>query len=483
MDIRMHRTALALATGLSLLPVATAQKTLRERSSGLQVSEPDQHDIDLRTTPVVRAVQKAADSVVSIYINRANALPNGETLTEGQGSGVILDDSGFLITNWHVVAPVLLGDGSQVLIKLKDGRARAAKVLSSSPDRDLALLQMQLQGNEKVKPVEIGRSAGLMIGETTIAIGNPQGHANTVTSGVLSAIGRSIKVRAPDGNVRPYSGLLQTDAAINPGNSGGALLDITGKLIGINNAMMQGAENISFAIPVDTVREVFEHELIQSDSFAMSSDAAWLGLSVADQDGAVVVTDVVAEGPAARAGVQRGDVLAAVGDAAVKTSLDYLRRALSATPQQPFPLHLRRGHTPIDVAPVPLSRTQLTILALTGLDLQEITAEDDPTAVQKASRAFSRGLRRPVQLPAVLRVNRVEPRSPAADLQLSTGDVVLAVVGVDAFRRKVDVRLDSTRDFATYLRQNAGGSLELVILRGEQDLVGRLDVRARESRR
>ena len=177
-----------------------------QRATGLQVAEPDAADRELRMTPVVRAVQKAADSVVSIYVNhKQGTFAGNRMVNEGQGSGVILDESGFVITNWHVVASTLDQDDYAIQIKLKDGRARDARVVSSSSQQDLALLQMQLEKGEHVKPVEIGRSADLMIGETLVAIGNPQGHANTVTQGVLSATGRSIRALGPDRVPRDYT--------------------------------------------------------------------------------------------------------------------------------------------------------------------------------------------------------------------------------------------------------------------------------------
>src|SRR5690606_1919748 len=127
---------------------------------------PDEHERDLRMTPVVRAVQRARDSVVSVYLQSPQALARGAG-SEGQGSGVILDERGLVITNWHVVAP-LLDDGGPRLsasVKLRDGRTRPAHVLSSSASRDLALLQIALEPGETVQAAEIGRSADLMIGE------------------------------------------------------------------------------------------------------------------------------------------------------------------------------------------------------------------------------------------------------------------------------------------------------------------------------
>ena len=298
-----------LTVAPGILPAQDDQR-VSERGSTLQVVEPNEVERNLRMTPVVRAVQRTADSVVSIYLQAQN----GEgTVTRGQGSGVILDESGLLITNWHVIWPLVDprvdSAGMFAEVKLRDGRARRATVLSHSDAHDLALLQIQLQGEEKFVPATIGRSSDLMIGETMIAIGNPQGHANTVTTGVLSATGRTIKLRAPDGQVREYTELMQTDAAINGGNSGGALLDITGKLVGINNAMATGAENIGFAIPMDLVRDVFESELTQSESFSIANDTPWLGLRLVEAEGQVRIADVAKGSPADHAGIQSGDIL------------------------------------------------------------------------------------------------------------------------------------------------------------------------------
>jgi serine protease Do len=399
-------------------------------------------------------------------------------VTEGQGSGVILDEGGFVITNWHVVAPIVLGQGYVAQVRLRDGRTRAARVLSSSAEHDLALLQMELQAGEKVKPVEIGRSADLMIGETTIAIGNPQGHANTVTSGVLSATGRSIRVRAPDNVVREYKELLQTDAAINQGNSGGALLDITGKLIGINNAMAMGAQDIGFAIPVDTVRQVFESELIRSGSFADSADAAWLGVQMEEGDRGLVVRDVVANGPAAEAGIAKGDLIVGVADAPVHSMLDYARRMLSATPGNTLELTVAHGNARRRVQLHPATRQDFLLSAMTGFTVEQVSAEQDPDLVERATQAFYRGTRygRVPILPSVLRVKSVQPDTPAQSLGLQRGDVILSVTGTGP-RGDRDQYADSPRTLADLLRQRAGSGARLVVLRGREDLTGVLDVR------
>ena len=458
---------------------------LVERSSSLlQVVEPDADERTLRMTPVVRAVQRAKDCVVSVYIQAAQAMRGG-LVTEGQGSGVILDERGLAITNWHVVAPVLQDHTGrlELHVKLRDGRSRPARVLSASAARDLALLQLTLEAGETVQAAEIGRSADMMIGETVIAIGNPQGHANTVTTGVLSANGRTIQVRSPDG-VRSYSDLLQTDAAINQGNSGGALLDITGKLIGINNAMAMGAENIGFAIPMDVVRDVFEQELLQSDSFALADDAAWLGLEIGEATDGVVVTEVVPDSPAAAVGLERGDVLTAIADQPVQTPVDYLRRIVTARPFEPLPLHLRRDDRALRLVPVPVTRADSVTLATLGIEFEEITADHDPALAEKATRAFYRGKRvygSVTLFPGVLRVANVQKGSPADAVGLQPGDVMLAVYAPARLGMR-EVPITSRGELARLLQAQRGRSLRIAILRGDDDLTGVVDVRGASVR-
>jgi serine protease Do len=484
------RSFLPLLLGAAFCAPAAAQTPsgLAQRGTTLQVVEPDANDLELRMTPVVRAVQRAADSVVSVYL-QTPAQPGRRPITQGQGSGVILDDSGLVITNWHVVAQALEGEAVGIPIgievKLRDGRVLKAQIISSSPTRDLALLQLRLEGNEKVKPVDIGRSGDLMIGETLIAIGNPQGHANTVTSGVLSATGREIQVRDPvNGQPREYRDLLQTDAAINQGNSGGALLDITGKLVGINNAMAMGAENIGFAIPMDLVREVFEKELVRSSSFADAADSAWIGIDVADQDGAVVVTQVLAGSPAAGAGVQKGDVLAGVGEQPIRSGLDYQRHLVEAPVRQPFTMDLRRGKESLQVAPVPITATNGRILKLVGIGFEEVTSDIDPELLRKATLAVYRGtnLRRVPLLNRVLRVQYIQPGSPSEAIGLQVGDVVpSALLRDDRFGLRWRAVV-SIGDFAAALRDHEGNNLKISVLRGDEDLEGTLEVRNPRAR-
>lgn len=471
------RTLIPLLSPLVLLlatPIKSQGRSLTERGSPLQVVEPDEDDRALRTTPVVRAVQRAADSVVSIYLQ--NQLARRQPVTEGQGSGVLLDDSGLVITNWHVIAPVLLAERVRsygVLVKLRDGRERSARVLSSTPTRDLALLQLKLEGDERVQPIEIGRSSDLMIGETVIAIGNPQGQANTVTSGVLSATGRSIQVRAPDGVVREYQDLLQTDAAINQGNSGGALLDITGRLVGINNAMSAGAENIGFAIPMDVVRKEFQRELLQSTSFVANGSAPWLGLEVADRDGAVIVDQVMPGGPAQRAGLRAGDVLRKIGDREVRSSIDYLRHFFDLSEARSVEISVDRSDRPLRMQAQPISRADGAILMGMGVTMEEIDVDENRRLVRDATYAFYRGsgLRRVALFPAVLRVTEVLPGSAADRTGLEQGDLILGVVAPGRFGER-ELPLNSRLDLARLCQEQRGKEIKFIVLRGERDLIG-----------
>ena len=365
----------------------------------------------------------------------------------------------------------------RVEVRLKDGRRYNAAIMSSSPDADLALLQLALNEGDTVKPAVIGDSDSLMVGETVIAIGNPQGHANTVTQGVLSATGRNITVRTPTGR-RTYRGLLQTDAAINEGNSGGALLDITGKLIGINNAMAYNSENIGFAIPVDRVREVFENDLLSSKNLTAAWTSAWLGVQVANRDDSVFVTEVQPLSPAKRAGVQVGDRLLQVGRVPIRNTLDYTRRLLVARVGEAFPLQVQRGGRVVSLSPIPESYSRGQILDMAGMTMDEITWEQDEELVRKATLAFyeGSGLSRVRPLPLVLRVRQIERGGPADDLGLQEGDILLALLTTSRYGPQ-EVRLDSAGDLARNLQRYRGREVHIWVLQDGEVKEGDLPVR------
>ena len=196
-----------------------------------------------RKSPVVIAVQKTRDSIVSVQGARTGLLPR-------VGSGVIVDEGGIVVTNCHVV-----GAAKSVMVRLADGSQVKATVIAAEKAWDLAILK--LDTDKKLKALSLGAIDDLMVGETVIAIGNPYGYTNTVSTGIISALNREITI--PTGDV--LTGLIQTDASINPGNSGGALLNINGELIGINVALRDRARGIAFALNASTVKTVLQKHL------------------------------------------------------------------------------------------------------------------------------------------------------------------------------------------------------------------------------
>jgi hypothetical protein len=293
---------------------------------------------------------------------------------------------------------------------------------------------------------------------------------------VLSATGRTIRVRAPDGVIRDYADLIQTDAAINEGNSGGALLDITGRLVGINNAMAKGAENIGFAIPMDLVREVFETELTQSGSFAVTLDAPWLGIEVRQRGTDVVIASVLVDSPAGHAGIEAGDVLLDARGQPVRRSIDYQRMLVSAPLGEPFALVVRRGDHRVDHAPVPCTFTEWLLLRALGCAFDEVTLEQEPELLEAVTREFyGQSRSRVAAFPSTLRVRTVAPDSPAAGV-LQPGDTVFACV-VRSLFNEVDLPLTTRRELHERVGTNRTRAIKLAFLRDGKDYYTTLEVR------
>jgi S1-C subfamily serine protease len=244
----------------------------------------------------------------------------------GMGSGVAISPDGLIVTNDHVV------DGASALeVIFPDGRQLTANVIGADRDTDLALLKAHGAG---LAAATLGDSATLRRGQIAVAIGNPLGFDSTVTAGVVSALGRSLMSRSG----RPIEDVIQTDAALNPGNSGGALVSSAGDVIGINTAMIRGAQGICFAVASNTVRlvvsEILQHGAVRRAWLGVGVDKVALPRRVADAAGldmrsAVVLHSIVPDGPAARAGLVAGDILLSLG--AIPTSgPDVVLRVLSA---------------------------------------------------------------------------------------------------------------------------------------------------------
>ncbi len=303
-----------------------------------------------RRTPLVAAVERIGPAVVNISaerIVRQRADPLEEFFlwgspdrrergyrAESLGSGVVIDPSGIVITNDHVVQ-----GASRIVVTTADGKAYEAKVEGADADNDLAVLTVKAKGLTAAK---LGTTADLLIGETVVAVGNPFGLSNSVTAGIVSAVRRT--VRGETG--RTYTDFIQTDAAINPGNSGGALANILGELIGINTAIVGGANTIGFAIPVERARRIAD-ELLRFGEVK----PVWVGLrgeTITEDDRlssrgkGFRIRSVWPNSPAEKAGLALEDVIVAVDGRRVETREDFETAVVSAGPGKSLAVTYRR---------------------------------------------------------------------------------------------------------------------------------------------
>ncbi len=311
------------------------------------------------------AARKAAPAVVSINTSKAVRHPRsndpwfqfffGDQGTQeqtGLGSGVIISPDGYILTNNHVVE-----GADDIEVTLPDSRQAKASVIGTDPETDLAILKIAL---DKLPVIVLGNSDQLDVGDQVLAIGNPFGVGQTVTSGIVSALGRSQL------GINTFENFIQTDAAINPGNSGGALVDVYGNLMGINTAIYSrsgGSTGIGFAIPVSTAKMVLDS--IVKDGHVTRG---WIGVEpnelspeLAETFGVkagagVIVTGVLQAGPAAQAGMRPGDVILQVGDKPVRTVSELLTTVASLTPGTAADFLLRRGDGEVTIKVTPTAR-------------------------------------------------------------------------------------------------------------------------------
>jgi len=311
------------------------------------------------------AVRRAAPAVVSITASKATLRKGGRdawqdyffgkpgsSLQTGLGSGVLVSPEGYLLTNHHVVE-----GADDIEVTLSDGRSASAKLVGTDADSDLALLKVSLDGTVPVIP--LGDMAQLSVGDPVLAIGNPFNVGQTVTSGIVSALDRNQL------GLSTIENFIQTDAAINPGNSGGALVDAEGRLVGINTAIFSrsgGSMGIGFAIPVDIAREVMT-SLIRDGEVTRG----WIGVQPRDLTPefadsfqlpvhqGVLVTGVLREGPAAKAGLKPGDVVTAIGGMKVTNTQQLLRAVGALKPPASAALDVQRGSQSMTIV-VPVAK-------------------------------------------------------------------------------------------------------------------------------
>ncbi len=295
----------------------------------------------LRSSETVRAVQRVAPAVIAITTRRKlldNPLrkspwgsyyryPDDLVFAVGLGSGVIIDPAGYALTNEHVISRA-----DDIRVKLFDGRHLEAKVVGATPALDLAVLK--IDSDKPLPAAPLGRSSDLIPGETAIAIGNPHGLDQSVTRGVISAQRRTFP-----SNARSFVSYVQTDAPLHPGNSGGPLVNIVGEVVGINTALFKAGSAIGLAVPMDVARQVYRD--IRRYGRMRSAE---LGLKVGfTADKAVRITQVTPRGPAARAGIQKGDLLFGLRGFRIKDRRTYWRVVRGLVVGERVDVHLKRG--------------------------------------------------------------------------------------------------------------------------------------------
>jgi Do/DeqQ family serine protease len=267
----------------------------------------------------------------------------------GLGSGVIVSADGYILTNNHVVE-----GADEIDVTLNDSRHARGKVIGTDPDTDLAVLKIEL---DKLPAIVLGNSDELLVGDQVLAIGNPFGVGQTVTSGIVSALGRNQL------GINTFENFIQTDAAINPGNSGGALIDVNGNLQGINTAIYSrsgGSMGIGFAIPVSTAKQVLE-DIVKEGKVTRG----WIGVEpnelspeLAETFGVkarkgVIITGVLQNGPAARAGVRPGDVITGVGEKQIGNVQELLTAVAALKPGNAARFALQRGSDKMELDVTP----------------------------------------------------------------------------------------------------------------------------------
>jgi len=290
--------------------------------AGPRVAATDDDLLDAYSNAVVGAAGRVSPCVVNIEVTQTR---DGQGESHGSGSGFILTPDGFVITNSHVVH-----DASQLTVTLADGRKSSAMLIGDDPDTDLGVIRIAADG---LVPATLGDSDQLLVGQLVVAIGSPYGFQRTVTAGVVSAVGRSL--RAYSG--RLMDNIIQTDAALNPGNSGGPLVNSRGEVVGVNTATILPAQGLCFAIAINTVK--FVVNLLMRDGHVRRAYIGVGGQNVPllrrvvrfhglEVESGILVVSLEANSPAQRAGLKEGDVIVGFDDKPV-ASIDDLHRLLT----------------------------------------------------------------------------------------------------------------------------------------------------------
>ena len=375
----------------------------------------------------------------------------------GLGSGVIISSDGYILTNNHVV------DGAtDVRVTMPDRREYKATVIGTDAKTDIALIKIDASN---LPAITIGNSAKLQIGDEVLAIGNPYGVGQTVTMGIVSATGRTGL------GIEEYEDFIQTDASINPGNSGGALVNDRGELVGINTAILSGNsggnQGIGFAVPVNLARQVMDQ--IETHGHVTRS---YLGVTVQEVTPAIakaiglngpegaLVSNVSPGSPAAKAGLEAGDVILSINGDSIAESNQLRMQVSMMSPNQSVKLKIFRNGQTRDVA-VQISEMPGEKVAKAAADSDSTDASLQGVSVQNLDARTARQLGLPPSAKGVV-VTDVDPASPAASAGLKEGDVIQEVN-----RQPVA----NSGDFARAVKKSNGGSLLLVNRGGDKVFV------------
>ena len=362
------------------------------------------------------------------------------------GSGVIIDGKrGFILTNKHVILK-----SKTITVTLKDGREFTAQIVGADSDSDLAVLR--ISSATALPDITMGDSSNLMIGETVIAIGNPFGFSNTVTTGVISATNRSVRT---DDMV--YHDFIQTDASINPGNSGGPLLNINGELVGINTAIYAKAQGIGFAIPINTAKRIVSDLLRYGEVIP-----AWIGITIQDinEDLArylkasathgVLVKKAEKIGPAREAGIREGDIIVSINTKDITSEKDFQKSMNALSPGEKIDITVWRDGKTKKVS-VKTSVFPKELALDLAYDLLGISVEDLSTKNRDTYRALAKQ--------GVL-ISDVRRQSFLAHIGARPGDVI---------RQIDDIPIKNIKDFKrAIIKYRQKNSLVMVLQRGDQ---------------
>jgi len=374
--------------------------------------------VNISTTRLVRA-QGSGDPAEDFFRQFfGEGLPQRLQKQQSLGSGFIISEDGYIVTNAHVVQ-----QANEISVKLSSGDQYAAKIIGTDPKTDVALIKIEAKNSLPV--MQLGDSEVIEVGDWVVAIGNPFGLAETVTVGIVSAKGRAI-------GAGPYDDFIQTDASINPGNSGGPLLNIQGQVVGINSAIFSrsgGSVGIGFAIPINLARRIIDE--LRSHGKVVR---AWLGIQIQELTPALaqsfglerptgaLVVGIEPDGPAARAGIERGDVVVAVDGVEVREGHQLLVMVQKAGIGNTAELTVLRDGARLAVDVKVEAQRQPTKAAAD--EVEESTdwgiAVVDLTPALSRQHHVARGTRGAL-------IQSVEPGSPAAEAGIEPGDVIMQV--------------------------------------------------------